>query len=63
MILSYAKSGCEAFESYKDQCEEYIDEYGPMLFAVLISYLQPEPFCSQMGYCPPSTSRSVYAVV
>lgn len=51
-IFDFAKQGCEAFDDYKDMCVEYVDQYGPLVIGMAISYLQPEPFCARLGYCP-----------
>jgi len=50
-VFDYVKQGCETFDSYKEQCVEYVDQYGPLVFGMVLTYLQPEPFCTQMGYC------------
>lgn len=55
-IMDFAKQGCDSFEDYKAQCIEYIDMYGPMVFGIAISYLQPVPFCTRLGYCTPTAT-------
>lgn len=39
-------------QDFKDQCEAYVTLYGPLVFNMLISYLQPDYLCARMGYCP-----------
>jgi saposin len=51
-IKDFVKSGCDAFEDYKDTCVEYVETYAPMIFGMAVSYLQPGPFCARLGYCP-----------
>ena len=50
-LLDFAKRACDSFEDYKDQCLEYVDMYGPMVIGIAISYLQPQPLCTRLGYC------------
>ena len=54
--MDYAKQGCDTFQDYKATCIEYIDMYGPMIFGIAISYLEPISFCTRLGYCTPSTA-------
>jgi saposin len=51
-LLEYAKQGCTIFQDFKDQCEAYVTLYGPLVFNMLISYLQPDFLCARLGYCP-----------
>jgi len=39
-------------QDFKDQCEAYVTLYGPLVFNMLISYLQPDFLCARLGYCP-----------
>lgn len=41
-------------QDFKDQCEQYVTLYGPLVFNMLISYLQPDSVCTRMGYCSAS---------
>ena len=50
-ILEYVKQSCADFQSFKDQCEGYIDLYGPMIIQMAKQYLKPE-LCTQLGFCP-----------
>jgi saposin len=50
-ILDYAKQGCEVFQDFKQQCETYVDVYGPLVLNMALQYLQPMPLCTRMGYC------------
>jgi len=50
-VLDYAKQSCDSFDDYKDQCMEYIDMYGPMMFTLMVTYLEPQQFCTRIGYC------------
>ncbi|KAL4855593.1 putative sodium-coupled neutral amino acid transporter 7 [Chlorella vulgaris] len=50
-LLEYAKEGCTVFADFKDQCVQYVTLYGPLVFNMLISYLQPDMVCTRLGYC------------
>eukprot|EP00884_Botryococcus_braunii_P015377 jgi/Botrbrau1/2522/Bobra.0079s0014.1 len=52
-ILDIAKNACEAFQQYKDQCVTYLELYGPLLFNMIVQYLQPQ-LCITLGYCTPA---------
>lgn len=58
-LLEYAKEGCSVFADFKDQCEQYVTLYGPLVFNMLISYLQPDALCTRLGYCTPQPSLVV----
>jgi saposin len=49
--LAYAKDACDSFQDYKAQCQEYVDQYGPLIFSMGAAYLQPDPVCTRLGYC------------
>lgn len=49
-ILDIAKNACTAFQQYKDQCVTYLELYGPLLFNMVVQYLQPQ-LCITLGYC------------
>lgn len=38
-------------QDFKDQCEAYVTLYGPLVFNMLVSYLQPDSLCTRLGYC------------
>jgi len=50
-MKEYVKQGCKAFESFKDDCKEFVEDYFPMAVGIVLSYLQPELLCAQLGYC------------
>lgn len=52
-ILDYVKQSCKDFEAFEEQCESYVDLYGPTVLNVAKQYLKPE-LCTQLGFCPPS---------
>jgi hypothetical protein len=60
-LFDFAKRGCEAFESYKQLCDEYVDQYGPIMIGIAVSYLQPEQFCTRLGYCSPEQTLPAVA--
>lgn len=50
-LLEYVEQGCDSFDTYKEQCKQYVEIYGQLAIDTLITYLQPEPLCTQMGWC------------
>jgi saposin len=50
-VMEYAKQACSVMEEYKEQCEQYVQLYGPLVFTMAVSYLQPGPLCERLGYC------------
>ena len=52
-ILEYVKESCADFQSFQDQCEAYVELYGPMVLNMARQYLKPE-LCTQLGFCPTS---------
>ena len=51
-LLNYAKDACGTFPAFEDQCEAYVEAYGPIALATAIAYMQPA-LCSNIGFCPP----------
>jgi hypothetical protein len=57
-LMDYAKQACQVFPALKDQCTMYVDEYAPLVYGVMLTYLQPDALCGELGYCPsPSAQR------
>uniref|UniRef100_A0A1D1ZRM2 Saposin B-type domain-containing protein n=2 Tax=Auxenochlorella protothecoides TaxID=3075 RepID=A0A1D1ZRM2_AUXPR len=52
-IIEYAKESCSMFPDWQDSCEAYVTLYGPIAINMLVTYLQPQTVCSELGYCPP----------
>ena len=42
------------------QCESTVDEYGPELFELLVTELDPDTRCSALGFC---SAKSVEAIL
>lgn len=57
-ILDYVKQSCKDFQSFEEQCENYIDLYGPTILAMAKQYLKPE-LCAQLGFCKAAGEASV----
>ena len=51
-ILEYAHDACHVFPGFEDQCEIYVNMYGPLVMGVIQQYLQPDAMCSRLGFCP-----------
>lgn len=45
------KQGCSILSSFEQQCDDAVDEYGPMVMQLIVSYLQPQELCAELGYC------------
>ncbi|KAL4420667.1 hypothetical protein ABPG75_010323 [Micractinium tetrahymenae] len=60
-LLDYAKQGCTIFQDFKEQCEAYVTLYGPLVFNMAISYLQPDSLCTSLGYCKPGGTPFIAA--
>ena len=41
-------------QDWQVQCEQYVTLYGPLFINMLITYLQPDAICTELGYCPAS---------
>ncbi|KAI8466384.1 MAG: hypothetical protein J3K34DRAFT_433787 [Monoraphidium minutum] len=52
-IVDYAKAVCTSMGSFSDACKEHVDQYAPMAFGMVLTYLQPESVCRQLHMCPP----------
>lgn len=56
-ILTYAKEACTSLgKDYQDQCIQYVEMYGPLIFTLALGYLQPEPLCVRLHYCKAPTA-------
>ena len=51
-ILVYAHEACHVFPGFQDQCEVYVNMYGPLVLGIVQQYLQPDALCGQLGFCP-----------
>ena len=51
-ILVYAHEACHVFPGFEDQCEMYINMYGPLVMGIIQQYLQPDAMCGRLGFCP-----------
>lgn len=41
-LVDYAKQACALVPSFADSCKADVDQYAPMLFGMVLAYLQPE---------------------
>lgn len=51
-ILEYAHDACHVFPGFEDQCEMYVNMYGPLVMGIIQQYLQPDAMCGRLGFCP-----------
>jgi hypothetical protein len=52
-LVDYAKQACGLIPSFADSCVADVDQYAPMVFGMILAYLQPEQVCVQLKLCPP----------
>ncbi|KAF8068262.1 rplB [Scenedesmus sp. PABB004] len=52
----YAKQACDLVPSVAETCKADVAQYAPMVFGMVLAYLQPEPVCVQLKLCPPPPS-------
>lgn len=50
-VFDLMKQGCSVLGSFEQMCDDIVDEYGPMLMATIVAYMQPEQVCTDLGYC------------
>lgn len=51
-ILVYAHEACHVFPGLEEQCEMYVNMYGPLVMGIIQQYLQPDAMCGRLGFCP-----------
>eukprot|EP00887_Chlorella_sp_A99_P007294 scaffold2.g7294.t1 len=59
-----AAAASNRLQDFKAQCIQYVELYAPLVLNMAITYLQPEPLCARLGYCPapPPPAQPVLAV-
>lgn len=65
--MDVAKQGCGLIPSLADTCRADVDQYAPMVFGMVLAYLQPASVCAQLKLCPapgppPAPSPSVAGI-
>eukprot|EP00879_Flechtneria_rotunda_P003944 GHRR01004184.1.p1 GENE.GHRR01004184.1~~GHRR01004184.1.p1 ORF type:complete len:219 (+),score=92.07 GHRR01004184.1:903-1559(+) len=59
-LVDYAKQACGLIPSMTDTCRADVDQYAPMVFGMILAYLQPDQVCVQLQLCPqPSWTQYV----
>ncbi|XP_045437707.1 prosaposin isoform X4 [Pipistrellus kuhlii] len=52
-ILAALEKGCSFLpDPYKNQCDQFVTEYEPMLIEILVEVMEPSYVCSKVGVCP-----------
>jgi hypothetical protein len=51
-VEKYLKNLCTKFGDYKDICVQYVNQYGPIVFALAEDYLDPRHTCVILRMCP-----------
>lgn len=41
-LMAYAKQACAVFPTVQPTCEADVDQYAPMVFGMMLAYLQPD---------------------
>lgn len=63
-MVDYAKQACTLVASMTTQCQADVDQYAPMVFGMVLAYLQPEQVCEQVHFCPaPSAAQQLQSQV
>eukprot|EP00775_Hariotina_reticulata_P009999 gene9999-10153_t len=52
-LVEYAKQACQLVPSLTASCQADVDQYAPMVFGMILAYLQPDQVCVQLKLCPP----------
>ncbi|MEW5311676.1 MAG: hypothetical protein WDW38_003371 [Sanguina aurantia] len=50
-LLNYTEAICAGLPTYAAECKVYVDQYAPVLFALLEQYLVPQQLCASLGIC------------
>lgn len=50
-VFDFLKQGCTVLQTFEQTCDEFVDEFGPILIVSILSVLVPEELCTEMGYC------------
>ncbi|XP_048194929.1 prosaposin isoform X2 [Perognathus longimembris pacificus] len=52
-ILAALEKGCSFLpDPYKNQCDEFVTEYEPVLVEILVEVMDPSFVCTKVGACP-----------
>lgn len=51
----YAKTLCNGASLLSEVCKHYVDVYSPVVFNMLMQYVQPDPVCQKIHFCPKPT--------
>jgi len=59
-ILSSLKESCDLFSviDLKQQCTDFLDQYGPYIIQMISSDVQPKVACQSIGLCQKSSQTS-----
>nr|KAF6322763.1 prosaposin [Pipistrellus kuhlii] len=59
-ILAALEKGCSFLpDPYKNQCDQFVTEYEPMLIEILVEVMEPSYVCSKVGVCPRAGHRAL----
>ncbi|XP_043837519.1 prosaposin isoform X2 [Dromiciops gliroides] len=58
MILAAFEKACSMLPGvYKDECDEFVEQYEPVLIAALHDELNPDSLCLKIGACPKAAPK------
>ncbi|XP_020850194.2 prosaposin-like [Phascolarctos cinereus] len=58
LILSAFEKACSMLPGvYKDECDEFVKEYEPVLIAALHDEMSPDSLCLKVGACPKAPAK------
>ena len=56
-VFDFIKQGCSVLPQLEDICDQFVDEFGPLLILSIVSVLDPDTLCTEMGYCGMTESK------
>ena len=56
-VFDFIKQGCSILPQLEDICDQFVDEFGPLLILSIVSVLDPDTLCIEMGYCSMTQSK------
>ncbi|PIK50802.1 putative proactivator polypeptide [Apostichopus japonicus] len=51
MIIEDLENFCNDLGSLAPQCQEYVEQYGSLVFSLILQYFDPNMICSSIGFC------------
>lgn len=63
-ILASLKTSCDLFSvvHLKQQCQDFLEKYGPYLIQMVSSDIEPKEACQNIGACEKSSPSNAYEI-